>query len=320
MNTLATIKRSFSLIAAFGFGLCAAANNAEAALPDGMVHHYDGENDAMDVVGNADGVPGATTAYAAGISGSGFSFDGAQSSIVTLPINIGPVAMPQMTVGMWVKMRSVANARGWVFGHDNGSYDRSINLTDVRYGSGVAGGTGMYPHASSLLKMGDNLDSWVCVAAAYDRAAKSATFYAQGKTQTVYATPGEGYATATLGGLRSFLNHTVDAVVDEVFMYDRVLGATEIDDACAYFADKDGDMVPDVNDACLDTPAGAIVSDLGCSGLQLIEATCGDVSEWPSGQDYFNCVHDVAQDAKDAGLISGKEYGEIVSNAAKAKN
>jgi len=139
-----------------------------------------------------------------------------------------------------VNLRSVPNSGtslGWVIGHDNGGFDRSLNLTDGRYGSGVAGGTGVGPHGSSLIKLKNNLNSWHCVAVSYDKAAKKATFYADGLTQTVFANPGSGASNATLGGLENFTNHTVDALVDEVFMFNRVLSKAEINQVCTDLSD-----------------------------------------------------------------------------------
>ena len=78
-----------------------------------------------------------------------------------------------------------------MIGQDNGGFDGSLNLTDGRYGSGVAGG-GTSPHTSTLIKLRDNLNTWHCVAASYDALAKSATFYADGLTQTVFADPTSG--------------------------------------------------------------------------------------------------------------------------------
>src|SRR5688500_14796552 len=84
-------------------------------LPSGLVHLWSGEGDALDSVGSAHGTLGATTAFAPGVNGQAFDFDAAQSSIVGLPVDINPSAQPQITFGMWVRLDSVANNRGWVF-------------------------------------------------------------------------------------------------------------------------------------------------------------------------------------------------------------
>ncbi|MFC1865049.1 LamG-like jellyroll fold domain-containing protein [Chloroflexota bacterium] len=208
-------------------------NVAPTVVP-GLIHLWSGEGNANDSVGSAHGTLGVTTAFGTGLTGQAFSFDGLQSSIVNpLPVNINPSVLPQMTMGMLVNLRSAPNGYGWVIGHDNGGYDRSLNLHDNRYGFGVAGGTGVAPHLSSLIKLKDNLNTWHWVAVSYDQAALTATFYADGSTQTVYANHVSGEDDATLGGLENFLGHTVDGLVDEVFMFNRVLSTEEIDQVCA---------------------------------------------------------------------------------------
>lgn len=129
-----------------------------AGLPDGLIHLWSGEGNANDGVGSEDGIPGSATLFEAGLNGQAFSFDGTEEAIVDLPVNIGPKALPRMTMGMLVKLRGLPDSLGWVLGHDNGGYDRSLALTDYRYKYGVAGGTGRAPHASSLIKLTDYLN------------------------------------------------------------------------------------------------------------------------------------------------------------------
>ncbi|MFT3765734.1 MAG: DNRLRE domain-containing protein [Minicystis sp.] len=229
-----------------------AASPAAAQMPPGLIHRWSGNGDAGDSVGSADGTLGATSAFAPGLNCQAFDFDAQQSSIVSLPVNIDAASYPQVTMGMWVKLDAVANARGWVLGHDDGGYDRSINLTDDRYGYGVAGGTGVNPHGSTLIQPANNVGQWICVAAVYDAMAQTATFYADGAAQTVFAAPGSGLSTTTLGGLALFPGHTVDGQVDEVFMFDRALTVAELDAVCAETSlpDADCDGVPDLRDNC----------------------------------------------------------------------
>lgn len=285
-------------------------------LPPGLVHLWSGEGDALDSVGSAHGTLGATTAFAPGVNGQAFDFDAAQSSIVGLPVDIGPSAQPQITFGMWVRLDSVANNRGWVFGHDNGGFDRAINLTDTRYGSGVAGGTGVAPHGSTLINQGNNLGQWVCVAAVYDAPAQTAMFYAAGATQTVFAAPASGLSTATLGGLALsvFNSHTIDGQVDEVFLYNRTLSTAEIDQACELLAqpDTDGDGVHDDTDQCLSTPAGEVVDpSTGCS----VEEACPCENAWENHGAYVSCVAHATNTLVGMGLITGAEKGAIMAEA-----
>src|SRR5205814_1478711 len=82
-----------------------------------------------------------TTAFTTGYNGQAFSFNAAQTSVATLPVDINGDTHPNLTFGMRVKLRSApTSSNGWVLGHDNGGFDRSLILHDSRYGFGVAAG------------------------------------------------------------------------------------------------------------------------------------------------------------------------------------
>lgn len=235
----------------------------------GLIHLWSGEGNADDLVGNANGTLGGTTGFDNGLCGQAFSFDGQQSSIINpLPVNINPSVLPQMTMGMMVNLRSVANGNslGWVIGHDNGGFDRSLALTDSRYSYGVAGGTGVSPHSSSLVKLKDNLDSWHYIAVSYDASTQTAIFYADGVTQQVFANPGVGLVNATLGGLNSFANHTIDGLVDEVFIFDRALTGAELDQVFSDFSQKCGIEAEDTEPPVI-TLNGDNPMAVECAGL-----------------------------------------------------
>ncbi|NQV29428.1 MAG: DUF5011 domain-containing protein [Candidatus Marinimicrobia bacterium] len=210
---------------------------AEVNLPiNGLIGYWPADGNADDVTGNFDGTLGANTVFEAGLNDQAFSFDAAQSSNVSLPVNLSPSNLPQMTMGMFVQLRSVATSSlGWVIGHDNGGYDRSLILHDYRYGSGLAAGVG-HTYGSTLPKLKDNLNRWYFIAVAYDQSTNTATTYVNdltgdGLTQTVTTSLGSGLPTASLGGL-TFSNHGVHGLVDEVFMFNRTLTPAELDEIC----------------------------------------------------------------------------------------
>lgn len=86
-------------------------------------------------------------------------------------------------------------------------------------------------------------------------------------------------------------------------------------DACD--GDDDDDGVLDGDDACPATPITVPIDDSGCSGAQAVELTCGDVCGFANHGQYVRCVSQAANDAKDAGLISGQEKAAITREAAK---
>ena len=79
-----------------------------------------------------------------------------------LPVNISPSAMPEVTLVCWVKLNSVANNRGWLFGNEVTGYDRTILMHDNRFGGALATAVGrglIFP--TSLPEMAFR-DDYVC--------------------------------------------------------------------------------------------------------------------------------------------------------------
>ncbi len=94
-----------------------------------------------------------------------------------------------------------------------------------------------------------------------------------------------------------------------------------IGDACDgdFDVDVDGDGVPSQNDLCEFTPLGEVVNSDGCSINQLnpCDGPLGGGS-WADHGHYVSSIAQTAQDFRDQGLITGKEFGKIISNAAKS--
>ena len=78
--------------------------------------------------------------------------------------------------------------------------------------------------------------------------------------------------------------------------------------------DADGDGVPDEEDECENTGPGEIVDETGCS----INDLCPCDDPWRNHGAYVTCVVRAAHDFFRAGLITGKEKGEIISEAARS--
>ncbi|MDT0595038.1 LamG-like jellyroll fold domain-containing protein [Glaciecola petra] len=221
-----------SIVVVASLALSSAAQAAHIDV-SGLIHLWNGNGNADDSIGSADGSLGVSTQFSPGVNGQAFDFDGSQDSNITLPVDISPSSLPQMTMGMYINVRSILNDRGWVIGHDNGGYDRSLIISDTRFGQGLAAGVGS-TYTSSLFDLGDNLDKWFGIAVSYDQLASTATVYindleGNSFTQTVNTTLGNGQPNASVGGLNAFAGHGVDALVDDVFIYNRALSQSELD-------------------------------------------------------------------------------------------
>jgi hypothetical protein len=138
-------------------------------------------------------------------------------------LDISPAAQPALTLEIWVKRRANANSREWVLGHDNGGYDRAINLHDDRYG-GVAGPTGGNPQASPLGY--PQLDRWAHVVVTYGSTVKT---YLNGQVWNEGpANNGPGLPDFSIGGLTAFAGHYVNAFISQVRVYGRELSSADV--------------------------------------------------------------------------------------------
>ena len=230
------IKASIVIVGLTSSMLSGATHASIIDLP-GLIHLWSGEGNANDSVGTSNGTLGANTTFETGYLGQAFSFDGSQGAVSSFPVNINPNVLPQMTVGMYVNVDSIANNRGWIFGHDNGGYDRALMVSDTRFGGGLAATAGSNgPYTASLLNFSTNLDQWFGIAVSYDQTNNTGVLYVndlQGSsmTQTFNTSISNGYSEFTLGGLNRWANHTVDAQVDELFISNQALTKSQLDQA-----------------------------------------------------------------------------------------
>ena len=89
--------------------------------------------------------------------------------------NIGTDAHTQLSIEIWFKETATTNSVGWIIGHDNGGYDRAINIHDNKHG-GVAA-----PHGSTIIRIYrsiatlgyPSLNQWYHVVATYNQGQSS---------------------------------------------------------------------------------------------------------------------------------------------------
>jgi hypothetical protein len=151
-----------------------------------------------------------------------FLFNGQAGVSVVQGLDISPSKYPQLSLEIWIKRRADANNREWVLGHDNGGYDRAINLHDDRYG-GVAGPNG--GTAASPLGY-PQLGHWAHIVVTYGTNAKT---YLNGQLWDEGAAHnGDGLPDFSIGGLTNFANHYVNALISQVRVYGRELSAADV--------------------------------------------------------------------------------------------
>jgi len=144
------------------------------------------------------------------------------------PYDISPAKLPQASIEIRFRVVSKLNDLSWIVGHDNGGYDRAINIFDKRFG-GIAqpiGGT--YKSKIPYPK----LNTWYHVVATFHNG-KRTWLYVLGDggliRQQIKANNGGGLPSFSVGGLKTYGGHTVNAVISTVRVFNKVLTPAEVD-------------------------------------------------------------------------------------------
>jgi hypothetical protein len=205
------------------------------ALPSrGLVVYYPFDGDARDYSGNGNDGSNYGATFVSGISGGrALQFDGKDDYVSAL-VNINPDVMPQMTMTAWVR---ADDDSGTIISHDNGGYDRTIDI-DTRGGgfgwsafSGSGGVLGYHPVT---------IGEWVFLAAVYDQDAGIVKLYAN--DVNMYQEKGElgsGWEKFHIGSNPSFGAH-FSGTIDEVRIYNHAMSADEIKS----LYEKEGSLSP----------------------------------------------------------------------------
>ena len=223
---------STPLCALFCLGVPA---DADAAL----IGYYTFENSANDVSGNGNhGTYSATAPVftTSGYSGGAYRFGaGGANTFISVPININPAVLPQLTMGAWVKAE-VADAviRG-VISHDDGNFDRHIGV-DTRVGDGSVASwcafNGLGGAFNGHCIGGVVANEWTFLAASYDQTTGAAAFmvndvyfeYAAGEFL------GSSVLTTTTIGRNPNFDSPFVGVIDNVFFFNEYLGQGNLND------------------------------------------------------------------------------------------
>jgi len=157
----------------------------------------------------------------------GFHFN---NVFVEYPFDISPNKLPRASIEIRFYLNKVLNNRGWIIGHDNGGFDRAICTTDQRFG-GIASPLGFsYPSKLGYPTVG----KWYHVVATYENGKKTWLYVNDGSSATavvaqqVKPNNNNGNPKFSIGGLRNYGGHTVDAVVSTVRVFNKVLNEVEV--------------------------------------------------------------------------------------------
>lgn len=194
-------------------------------LQAGPIAFYPFEGDTNDATGHGyNGTGWGVIPTASGYEGQAYIFDG--GSYVTIPVNINPGVMPQLTMGAWAWADFTTPVQA-VISHDNGGFDRNLNM-DYRGGCPGSACWSAFTGSSALAGPEVTTGEWVFLAVRYDSAASSIVLDVDTTRVSTTGSPGSGWDTARIGSNPSYGEYFV-GVIDNVFIYDRVLSDAEID-------------------------------------------------------------------------------------------
>jgi hypothetical protein len=151
------------------------------------------------------------------------------NQFVTLPININPSVMPQVTFGAWVQYEATdAQVIRGIISHDNGNYDRTLDI-DTRGGGGEKWCLFVGPTGTGVYCQSSTSNNWTFVAARYDAATNTAQLTINGTHSAVLtANPGQGLANLTVGRNPNF-DLPFRGLIDDVFVFDSYLTNDQLD-------------------------------------------------------------------------------------------
>lgn len=161
-----------------------------------------------------------------GQPGLALRFDG-QSQSLTLPVDINPGTMPQVTLAVWARYTGAVPAEGvnQVLSHDDGGFDRSLGI-DHR-GENV----GWSAFAGSQAVLGGvpvRPEEWTFLAVTYDQPARVVQLYVdETKLSLGDAEMGEGFSELTVGANPGF-GENFPGDLGHFQVFDRVLTDAEI--------------------------------------------------------------------------------------------
>ncbi|RCV62732.1 glucanases superfamily protein [Methanophagales archaeon] len=168
--------------------------------------------------GNDGTIHGAT--FVSGISGHALSFDG-KGNYVSVPVDINPTVMPQMTITAWVR---ADNDSGTIVSHDDGGFDRTIDIDTRGGGKGWSAFSGSGVVGYSPVTIGE----WFFLAAVYDQSAETVKLYVNGALiSEEKGKLGSGWDYINIGKNPSFGDY-FSGTVDEVMIYNYDLTESEV--------------------------------------------------------------------------------------------
>jgi hypothetical protein len=198
---------------------------AERTVTEGLIAYYPFNGNANDESnnGNTGTVHGAQlTKDRFGKDNSAYMFNG-ESDYMSLPIDINPGKLTQLTMVAWVNPNNDSPIRQ-VISHDDGGFDRSLGI-DER--GGGAGWSAFMGSGEVLGYHPVTTGKWVLVAVVYNQADSTAKLYVNEAVYEGKGICGTGHEYTYMGSNPSY-GEFFSGAIDDVRIFDRVLTKEEI--------------------------------------------------------------------------------------------
>jgi hypothetical protein len=151
------------------------------------------------------------------------------NAFITVPININPTALPQLTFGAWIKSDDVSAVTRGIISQDNGGFDRTLD-SDIRLDgiarfcafTGSAAGNGICG--------GPVTTDWTFVALRFDAAAGLGQMTIDGGSSAPYAVANGSGTTTTAIGRNPNFDQPFSGLIDNVFFFDTYISDAQMAD------------------------------------------------------------------------------------------
>ncbi|MFC1715840.1 LamG domain-containing protein [Candidatus Poribacteria bacterium] len=199
-------------------------------IQNGLISHWtldEAGNVEKDNAGNSNGELMNGAQAGAGKLDNGLALDGVDDHMKVATLDISPGIHAELTLMVWVFPTSTGAGgqknRRFLFGHDDGGWDRGLLMQDSNWRAGTGNdGTDYWDTGVEV-----TLETWQHVALVYS--AEDIKFYKDGEEYS-YGSPGDigdGNPALLIGAHPSQARY-FQGIIDEICVYDRALAQDEI--------------------------------------------------------------------------------------------
>ncbi|MBI4894019.1 MAG: LamG domain-containing protein [Acidobacteria bacterium] len=202
--------------------LCVFAVPASA----GLLGYYTFEGNLNDMSGNGNNgvwANGGPLSLTSGYTGQAYAFGA--GPYVSVPININPSVMSQVTFGAWFNADNASPIRG-AMSHDDGGFDRSLGIDNRGGGSGWSAFTGSGVVFGGAVTTGQ----WQFVAVRYNNATGAIAITVDNNLTTASGYPGSSGVSTLAIGVNPNFDLPFSGVIDNAFVFNEYLTDQQITD------------------------------------------------------------------------------------------